>query len=193
MRALVVGLLLALAPFAASAQSGPTRPMPPSAAAPSAHGFSFEGLTGGTINLADYRGKAILVVNTASKCGLTPQYKGLQALYDKRSKDGLVVIGVPSGDFAGQELATSKEIAEFCELNYGVTFPMAAKSKVTGAGAHPFYRWAAAAIGNDAVPRWNFHKILLDRNGRPVAAFGSRTQPEAPEVQAAIQKALGPG
>lgn len=185
MRPLLLAALLFAAP--ALAQSPPK---PPAAqAAASAYDFGFPGLTGGEIALNAYRGKAILVVNTASKCGFTPQLKGLQALADARAKQGLIVIGVPSDDF-NQELADAKAIKDFCELNYGVRFPMAAKTRVSGAGADPFYRYAAATLGPSAQPRWNFHKILIDRRGRPVAAFGSRTAPDSAELTAAIDAAL---
>jgi glutathione peroxidase len=160
------------------------------ARAANAHAFQFDGLTGGRIALSQYRGRALLVVNTASKCGLTPQYKALEALWRARRGSGLTIVGVPSGDFAGQELASNAEIQSFCELNYGVSFPMAAKSAVVGPEAHPFYRWAASALGEAGVPRWNFHKILIGPDGRAIAGFGSRTAPDAPEITAAIDRAL---
>jgi glutathione peroxidase len=178
MRALILAaILLAVPAFA----QGPIPPKPPKApampsVAASAYDFGFPGLTGGKIDLSAYRGKAILVVNTASKCGFTPQLKGLQTLADARAKQGLVVIGVPSDDF-NQELATEKEIKDFCELNYGVRFPMAAKTAVSGRSAHPFYRFAKAQLGPAAEPRWNFHKILVDRRGRrPFPQRSGRTR-----------------
>lgn len=164
------------------------------AAAPvrTAHDFAFDGLMGGSIRLADYRGKAVLVVNTASECGFTPQLEGLQALYAARQKDGLVVVGVPSNDFGGQEPLQGVKLKEFCELNFGVQFPMAARSVVIGAGAHPFYRWAreAGAFGAPGVPQWNFHKLLIGKDGKPVAAFPSRVTPGDPQLTAAIDRAL---
>jgi len=191
MRALILAAILLAGPAFAQ---GPIPPKPPKApampsVAASAYDFGFPGLTGGKIDLSAYRGKAILVVNTASKCGFTPQLKGLQTLADARAKQGLVVIGVPSDDF-NQELATEKEIKDFCELNYGVRFPMAAKTAVSGRSAHPFYRFAKAQLGPAAEPRWNFHKILVDRRGRPIAAFPSKVGPDARELKAAIDKAL---
>lgn len=152
--------------------------------------FSFPGLTGGRVRLADYRGKAVMVVNTASKCGYTPQYEGLQRLYDRFKARGLVVIGVPSGDFGGQELGSSKEIARFCKMNYGVSFPMTTKQTVIGAKAHPFFVSARARLGTKAVPRWNFHKIIVGRDGVPIAAFPSATDPNSPELVRAIESAL---
>lgn len=162
----------------------------PLATEQTAHAFTFEGLLGGEIRMADHRNKAVLVVNTATECGLTPQLEGLQKLYQGRAGDGLVVIGVPSNDFGGQEPRQGKAIAEFCELNYGVNFPMAARTRVTGRSAHPFYRWAAVAFGQAGVPRWNFHKLLIGPDGRPVAAFDSRVPPNDPRLLAAIDKAL---
>lgn len=158
-------------------------------AAGGAHAFRFEGLMGGEIALSQFAGRTVLVINTASKCGLTPQYEGLEALWKARRNQGLTIVGVPSGDFGGQELGSSKEIATFCELNYGVSFPMAAKSDVTGADAHPFYRWAAAQLGDAGVPRWNFHKILIGPDGRAIAGFGSRVRPDDPALVAAIEAA----
>ncbi len=191
MRAMILAAVLLAAPAFAQ---GPTPPKPPKApaipsVAASSYDFRFPALTGGEIDLSAYRGKAILIVNTASKCGFTPQLKGLQALADARSKQGLVVIGVPSDDF-NQELATEKEIKDFCELNYGVRFPMAAKTVVSGRGAHPFYRFATTQLGSAAQPRWNFHKILIDRRGRPVAAFASKVAPDAAELRTALDRAL---
>ncbi|MEO1310241.1 MAG: glutathione peroxidase [Pseudomonadota bacterium] len=155
-----------------------------------AHRFAFDGLMGGALPLAALKGRAVLVVNTASECGFTPQYEGLQALYDERAGDGLVVIGVPSNDFGGQEPGSAKEIAKFCAVNYGVTFPMAAKSDVTGGDAHPFYQWAVETLGAGATPKWNFHKILIGTDGEAVAAFPSSVRPNDPKLKAAIDGAL---
>jgi glutathione peroxidase len=181
-----------------ASQAGTTLPAPvaatsaaaPSVAATDASAFSFDGLTGGTINLAEYRGKAVLVVNTASQCGFTSQLGGLQTLHEARGKDGLVVIGVPSNDFGGQEPGSAGEIASFCELNYGVTFPMAGKQQVIGPAAHPFYAWAASVAGNRAMPHWNFHKILIGRDGTIQATFPSAVAPSSPELEAAVTAAL---
>jgi glutathione peroxidase len=155
----------------------------------SAHEFTFEALEGPPIRLADLAGRAILVVNTASRCGFTPQYRDLQALWRSHGPRGLTVIGVPSNDFGGQEPGGAQEIAAFCGAEYGVTFPMSGKQVVRGPDAHPFFRWAARESGA-AVPRWNFHKILLDRQGRFVAAFESAVKPRDPKVLAAIEKVL---
>ena len=182
---------LALAAVAASAQPAtPVAAHAAPAAAPTAYGITFDGLITDHVALQSYAGNVILVVNTASRCGFTPQYAGLQALYSEFSPRGLVIVGVPSGDFREQELGTAKEIAEFCRLNYGVTFPMAAKYHVIGAGAHPFYRWAQASRGDSAAPRWNFHKILIGRDGHALAAFPSATKPDDPAFRAAVLAAL---
>jgi glutathione peroxidase len=132
----------------------------------------------------------VLVVNTASKCGLTPQYEGLEKLYSDYKDKGLVVLGVPCNQFAGQEPGAESEIAAFCALNYKVDFPMTAKTDVKDAGRHPFYAWAEEALGQAAVPAWNFHKILIGRDGRAVAAFGSRTDPLDPELIAEVSRSL---
>jgi glutathione peroxidase len=152
----------------------------------SAHGFSFESIDGGPLNLADFAGRPVLVVNTASRCGFTPQYDQLQAIWTKYRDRGLVVLGVPSNDFR-QELASEAEVKDFCETNFSIDFPMTTITRVTGRDAHPFYAWIAEALGQ---PRWNFHKYLLDGEGRPVAAFPTSTRPDAPEVLAAIEKIL---
>lgn len=153
----------------------------------SAHQFSFDGLRGGEIPLSQYAGHPLLVVNTASKCGFTPQYKGLEALYEKYHDRGLAIVGVPSNDFANQEPGGADEIAEFCEINYGVSFPLAAKVPVSGEEAHPFFRWIAEERPM-ARPRWNFHKYLFDGQGRLVEAAASVTSPAS--LEAAIEKLL---
>lgn len=155
-----------------------------------AYQFVFEGLSLPVLPLSAFEGEVIMVVNTASRCGLTPQYEGLQALHETYQGEGFSVVGVPSGDFLGQELATSEEIAEFCALNFGVTFPMAARHHVRGSQAHPFYQWARESVGEDAVPQWNFHKLLIGRDGRILATFGSRVDPQHEDIIAAIEAAL---
>lgn len=152
-----------------------------------AHAFEFQAIEGGDLPLSDYAGKAVLVVNTASLCGFTSQYKGLQSLWESYRDKSLVVLGVPSNDFGGQEPGSEAEIKEFCEVNFAVDFPMAAKVKVTGNDAHPFYRWAAAAKG---APRWNFHKYLIAPDGTLVGSFGSNTRPDSGEMIAAVDAAL---
>lgn len=141
------------------------------------------------VNLqSTYAGKVLLVVNTASKCGNTPQYEGLEALHAKYKDQGFAVLGFPSNDFMGQEPGTEKQIQEFCRLTYGVKFPMFEKVHVKGAGATPFYKQLAAATGE--APDWNFHKYLIDRDGKVVASFGARTSPSDPAIVASLQRLL---
>jgi len=139
-------------------------------------------------NLCQYAGKAVLVVNTASYCGFTSQYEGLEALYAKYEKRGLVVLGFPSNDFGKQEPGSSKEIADFCFNTYGVKFPMFSKAVVSGPGKNPLYAALEKATG--AVPRWNFHKYLIDRNGKVVASFSSDTDPQNPKLVAMLEQVL---
>ena len=142
------------------------------------------------VNLgSEYAGKVVLVVNTASKCGNTPQYDGLEKLYQQYSDDGLVVLGFPSNDFMGQEPGTEAEIQEFCRLTYKVRFPMFEKTTVKEDNAHPFF--AALAESAGTYPTWNFHKFLIGRDGELIREFSPRTQPESDEVVGAIRDALG--
>ncbi len=159
--------------------------------APDAYGFSFRALMKETpLPLSEYRGQVIMVVNTASKCGFTPQYEGLEALYQRYKDQGFVIIGVPSNDFGAQEPGSGGEIATFCKKNYGVTFPMAAKESVSGDQAHPFYVWARQVLGFGTAPKWNFHKYLINRQGKLVDYFNSTTSPSAERVAKAIEAAL---
>jgi glutathione peroxidase len=165
---------------------------PANAASPktSAFEFGFTAIDGKPMPLADFKGKALLVVNTASFCGFTNQYAGLQALHEKYEKLGLVVIGVPSNDFGEQEPKAEADIATFCQGAFGVTFPLTDKQPVKGTAAHPFYKWAAATLGANATPKWNFHKYLISRDGRLLSAFSTATKPQDPQVIAAIEAAL---
>jgi glutathione peroxidase len=140
--------------------------------------------------LDTYRGKVVLVVNVASKCGLTPQYKGLEALYLEKQEDGLVILGFPANNFMGQEPGTNEQIAAFCEENYGVTFPMFEKISVKGDDAHPLYQGLAAETEE---PSWNFTKYLLDREGRLVERYGPRTAPDDETLRARIDELLATG
>jgi glutathione peroxidase len=155
-----------------------------------AYAFSFAGLNGGAIRLVDYAGKPILIVNTASHCGFTPQYAGLQELWTRLGERGLMIIGVPSNDFGGQEPGDADDIAKTANGVYGGSFPLAAKVEVRGANAHPFYKWAALERPLE-VPSWNFHKYLIGRDGRIAATFPSRVEPADPRVIAAITRELG--
>lgn len=156
----------------------------------SAHDFSFTTIEGEPMPLKAYAGKAVLVVNTASLCGFTPQYRGLQALWERYQDQGLVVLGVPSNDFGRQEPGSSAEIKDFCETNYFITFPLAEKEVVKGDGAHPFYRWARQELGMLAAPQWNFHKYLIAPDGRLVDWFATTTEPLDPKVTKAIEAHL---
>ena len=162
----------------------------PAFAAQSAYDFAFASIDGGPLALEAYRGQALLVVNTASFCGFTHQYEGLQALWTRHRQAGLVVIGVPSNQFGNQEPGQEAEIKAFCETHFGIDFPMASKTLVKGPDAHPFYRWAAVELGDKARPKWNFHKILIGSDGRALEAFPSRIAPDAAELERAIEAAL---
>lgn len=149
--------------------------------------FDFQALEGGTIDLDALKGRAVLVVNTASLCGFTDQYAGLQTLQDTYGNAGLTVIGVPSDDFR-QELESDAEVAAFCEANYGLTIPLTAITSVTGEAAHPFYRWLEETHGK--APNWNFNKALLDPSGNLVAFEGAGTRPMSPRLTRAIEAVL---
>jgi glutathione peroxidase len=151
---------------------------------------TFTSINGKPFDLTQLGAKAVLVVNTASKCGFTPQYKGLQALYEDKKEQGLVIVGVPSNDFGSQEPGTEAEVKTFCEINYGVTFPLTKKYVVKGAGQHPFYAGAIDALGKDAEPGWNFHKILIKGDGTPLKAYSSKVRPDDKDLIADIEAAL---
>ncbi len=140
--------------------------------------------------LAELRGSVVLVANTASECGYTGQYAGLEELYLKYKDQGLVVIGVPCDDFGGQEPGQPEEIAGFCQRNYGVTFPLTEKTKVVGAEAHPFYQWAGEKAGLLGRPKWNFHKYLIGRDGQFIDWFSTPAKPMGPKITAAVKAAL---
>lgn len=160
------------------------------AAAETAWDFVFTSIDGEAMPLSAWKGKALLVVNTASRCGFTPQYEGLQTLWERYRDRGLVVIGVPSNDFGGQEPGSAEQIKSFCQTNFAVDFPMTDKNQVIGGDAHPFYRWAAASLGADAAPRWNFHKYLVAPDGTLAVAIPTRTEPTSEPVIAAVEKVL---
>jgi glutathione peroxidase len=164
----------------------------PGAAVPrrTAHEFAFPSIDGGTLELARFRGRALLVVNTASQCGFTAQYVAMQHLFETYEARGLTVIGVPSNDFGGQEPGTEEQIKAFCQSKFGVRFPMAAKTTVVGTGAHPFYRWAEHELGPAARPRWNFHKFLVRRDGTLADWFSTVTGPTSGRVVRAIERSL---
>jgi glutathione peroxidase len=157
----------------------------------SVYDFKVKAIDGKPVKLDKYKGKVLLIVNTASKCGLTPQYKGLQAVYDKYKDQGLVVIGFPANDFMGQEPGTNEEIATFCERNYGVTFPMMEKITVKGEGTAPLYKWLLAHSDRptDEI-EWNFAKFVIGRNGQEVKRLTPKDTPESPTTVEAIEAAL---
>ncbi|CUH76204.1 glutathione peroxidase [Tropicibacter naphthalenivorans] len=167
----LAALFLALAPLAAHA-------------APS---FTFDNIDGGTLSLDDLRGSPVLVVNTASRCGFTPQYDGLQALQDTYGAQGLVVLAVPSNDFR-QELATGEAVKDFCAINFDLTLPMTDITHVKGPQAHAFYQWLKDTQGFE--PSWNFNKVLLDKDGEFVASFGSTARPQSRPITSAIEAEL---
>jgi len=156
----------------------------------SAHDFSFTGIDGKKIDLKDYAGKPVLVVNVASFCGFTPQYSELQKLHDKYGPKGLVVLGVPSNDFGAQEPKSESEIKKFCESSFGVTFPMTSKEKVIGVDAHGLYEWISGHAGEAVAPKWNFHKFLFDKDGRLLESWPSKVSPTSKEVTGAVEMAL---
>lgn len=154
-----------------------------------AYAFSFPALEKGDIRLADFAGQPLVIVNTASLCGFTPQYAGLQQLWTEFHDRGLMIVGVPSNDFGGQEPGSASDIAETAQHQYGVTFPIAGKTVVKGPNAHPFYKWAADLRPKD-VPRWNFHKYLIGREGNIAEVFPESVEPTDTRVKTTIARAL---
>jgi len=155
-----------------------------------AYDFNFTSIDGRPLPLKKFSGHPVLIVNVASKCGLTPQYEALVQLYHDLKEQGLVVLGVPSNQFMGQEPGTNEEIQTFCSTTYGVDFPLTAKTDVKGETAHPFYRWMRQELGEPAEPVWNFHKLLIGKDGKALQAFAPTVAPQAPEIKAAIDGAL---
>ena len=143
-----------------------------------AHEFNFKSIDGGKINLQNYKEKVIVVVNVASRCGFTPQYEDLQKLWTIYKDKNLVVIGVPTNNFK-QEPGSNQDIKDFCETNFNIDFPMTEKIDVIGKNAHPFYKWARENYGKSAIPKWNFHKIIIGKNGKVVDTFASITKPSS--------------
>ena len=158
--------------------------------AKTAFDFEFDSLRGMHMPLAEFAGKPVLIVNTASKCGFTPQYAGLEALWQQRKDDGLVVIGVPCNDFGGQEPGTSEQITSFCKSNFGVNFLMTSKVHVKGADAHPLFKWLAVQGGFWSRPRWNFYKYLIGRDGTLKNWFGSITAPGSAKFSHAVDQLM---
>ena len=153
------------------------------------HDFSIESISGGDISLADYKNKVVLLVNTASQCGFTPQYAGLQKIYDRYKDDGFVVLGVPSDDF-NQELSSDDDVKKFCEIRYGVNFPLTSIQKIKGDSAHPLYKWISGNTSVIGQPRWNFHKYLISKEGEVLKWFSSMTSPTSDGLLKQVEQAL---
>ncbi len=154
-----------------------------------AYDFTLTDIDGTPMKLSDFAGKVVMVVNTASECGFTKQYADLQELYAAYQPRGLVIIGVPSNDFGGQEPGTEADIKKFCETNYNITFPLTEKTVVSGKNAHPFYQWAAEQPSSGA-PAWNFHKYIIDREGHLAASLGSKTNPQSEKIISLLEALL---
>ena len=152
--------------------------------------LSINSIDGNEIKFSNFKDKSILIVNVASNCGFTKQYEDLQKLYDLYKSNGLIVLGVPSNQFGNQEPGSEKEIKNFCETNFNITFPMTSKYDVKGDKAHPVYLWAKESYGNSAIPKWNFHKILIDKNGKIKDTFASFTNPMSNKIKKEIEKIL---
>ena len=154
-----------------------------------AYDYKFNSIDGGQINLNDYKDKVIVVVNVASRCGYTPQYEDLQTLYNEYKSRGLIIIGVPTNNFK-QEPGTNNQIKDFCETNFGITFPMTEKINVIGANSHPFFKWAKEDFGISAIPKWNFHKIIIGKEGKIQDTFASFTKPTSKKFIKLIEKLI---
>ena len=155
-----------------------------------AYDFNFNDLDGSQLELSGYKNKVIIVVNVASQCGFTSQYEDMQKIWEKYQNKGVVMLGVPSNDFGNQEPGNSSEIKNFCEAKFGITFPMTEKVSVKGEEAHSFYKWAKKNYGNSAVPKWNFHKIIIDKSGRVSETFSSITNPSSKKFIKTIENLL---
>jgi glutathione peroxidase len=178
----MLALLLMLAASSGVGAAAPGSPL---------YGFTMKRLDGAEQSLADYRGQVLLLVNTASKCGFTPQYEGLEKLYEHHRESGFAVLGFPSNDFRQQEPGSDSEIARFCKASYGVSFPMFSKIEVRGDGAHPLYRWLTGLPDPVGGPvKWNFQKYLVDRSGAVVARFDPAVPPDDPALLARIDSLL---
>ena len=152
--------------------------------------FKINSINGELLDLKVYKGKSLLLVNVASKCGFTNQYNDLQNLHELYNKKGLIVLGIPSNQFGGQEPSSELEIKKFCETNFNITFPMTIKYDVKGNNAHPIYLWAKETYGNSAVPKWNFHKILSNKEGKIVETYASFTNPMSKKIIKKIEQIL---
>ena len=155
-----------------------------------AYDFSFKDLDGSTLSLSDYKGKVIVAINVASQCGFTNQYEDMQQVWEKYQSKGIVILGIPSNDFGKQEPGSNEDIKNFCEAKFGISFPMTEKVTVKGSEAHPFYIWAQKNHGKSAIPKWNFHKIIIDKNGKVAETFSSITNPSSKKFIKALEKLI---
>jgi len=155
-----------------------------------AYDFSFKDLDGSELKLSNFKENVIVVVNVASQCGFTKQYEDMQKIWNKYQSKGLIILGVPSNDFGNQEPGNSNEIKNFCESKFGITFPMTEKVSVKGVNAHPFYVWAKDNYGKSAIPKWNFYKIIINKDGKISTTFSSMTNPSSKKFINAIEKLL---
>ena len=155
-----------------------------------AYDFKFKDLDGSALNLSEYKGKVVVVVNVASQCGFTNQYEDMQKIWNNYQTKGVIMLGVPSNDFGKQEPGNSEEIKTFCEVNFGITFPITEKISVKGQNAHPFYVWARENHGRSAIPKWNFHKIIVDKSGKIAETFSSITNPSSKRFTKIIENLL---
>ncbi len=155
-----------------------------------AYDFEFKDLDGSTIKLSEYKNKVIVIINVASQCGFTNQYEDMQKIWEKYQSKGIVILGVPSNDFGKQEPGSNEEIKNFCEAKFGISFPMTEKVMVKGPEAHPFYVWARENHGKSAIPKWNFHKIIIDKEGKINETFTSITNPSSKKFIKALEKLI---
>tara|TARA_B100000029_G_C17231610_1_gene835563 strand:+ start:78 stop:596 length:519 start_codon:yes stop_codon:yes gene_type:complete len=156
-----------------------------------AYEFNFNNLNGNQLSLAEYKNKIIVIINVASQCGFTGQYEDMQNIWDKYKDKGVVIIGIPSNDFGGQEPGNNVQIKNFCESKFGITFPMSEKVIVKGEDAHPFYIWARENHGKSAIPKWNFHKIIIGKDGKIFETFSSITNPSSRKFVGVLEKLIG--
>ena len=155
-----------------------------------AYDFKFKDLDGSALNLSEYKGKVVVVINVASQCGFTNQYEDMQNVWEQYQSRGIVMLGVPSNDFGQQEPGSNEDIKKFCEAKFGISFPMTEKVSVKGADAHPFYIWAEKNHGKSAVPKWNFHKIIINKEGKIEKTFSSMTNPSSKKFKKVIESLL---
>jgi len=155
-----------------------------------AYDFAFKDLDGSELSLAEFKNKVIIVVNVASQCGFTSQYEDMQKIWENYQVKNVIMLGIPSNDFGQQEPGTNKEIKNFCEAKFGITFPMTEKVSVKGTNAHPFYLWAKQNHGKSAIPKWNFHKIIINKKGKIEKTFSSMTNPSSKKFKEVIENLL---